>query len=81
MSFTTEKEIQDLIEHLLQYSWPVGEITVQLACRGDYSTIIDLIFFQVDLEMSFTTQRNTRFNRTFTTVQLVCRGNNSSAGL
>ena len=81
MSFTTQKEIQDLIEHLLQYSWPVGEITVQLACRGDYSTIIDLIFFQVDLEMSFTTQRNTRFNRTFTTVQLVCRGNNSSAGL
>ena len=41
MSFTTQKEIQDLIEHLLQYSWPVGEISVQLACRGDYSTIID----------------------------------------
>jgi aspartyl-tRNA synthetase len=28
MSFTTQREIQDLIEHLLQYSWPVGEITL-----------------------------------------------------
>ena len=28
MSFTTQREIQDIIEHLLQYSWPVGETTL-----------------------------------------------------
>lgn len=28
MSFTTQQEIQDLIEQLLQYSWTEGEITL-----------------------------------------------------
>jgi hypothetical protein len=51
-------------KHLLQYSWSVGEITLQLACRGNNSAITYWILFQVDLEMSFTTERNTRFNRT-----------------
>ncbi|VDI37793.1 aspartyl-tRNA synthetase [Mytilus galloprovincialis] len=28
MSFTTQREVQDLIEDLIQYSWPEGELTL-----------------------------------------------------
>lgn len=28
MSFTTQRQVQDLIEDLLQYSWPEGELTL-----------------------------------------------------
>ena len=38
MSFTTQREIQDLIEYLVQYNWLVGEITHQLTCRGENSS-------------------------------------------